>query len=204
MQMPMLLEILLSVLAASIVDKLLAEQPGKHYLAFAAGCFYYVQPIPMTFGLAALIFWDRLRSQDEPSHFLLWPALVGAAAVGLLFCAPQLFALATATADTAAARATGISWAESLRSCLAAPLVEEYLCRLIVFSGLIKAGWNNRNALIASALFFACLQGQPAFFLAQMVAGGVYGVLYLRHGFWGAATAHSLGNVSALLASVWL
>lgn len=204
MQMPILLKLVLSLFAFSITSSLLADQAGKHYLAFAAGCFYYLHPAPMTFGLAALVFWDRLHSRDGATHFQVWPTLAGAAVAGLLLATPQLFSLATATASSAEAANQYIGWSESLRNCIAAPLVEEYLCRLIVFTGLVKAGWNNRYALIASALFFACMQGQPDAFLVQAAAGCVYGALYLRHGFWGAATAHSLGNVSALLASIWL
>ena len=202
--MPILLKLVISLFAFSITSSLLADQPGRHYLAFAAGCFYFVHPIPMTFGLAGLIFWDRLHSRDGAKHFQVLPALAGAAVAGLLLAAPRLFDLATATAPAAEAVTQYIGWSESLRNCLATPLVEEYLCRLIVFAGLVKAGWSNRYALIASALFFACMQGQPNTWLVQAAAGCVYGALYLRHGFWGAVTAHSLGNVSALLASVWL
>jgi len=201
--MPILLQLVLSLFVYAITSSLLTGQPGKQYLAFAASCFYYVHPVPMTFGLAALIFWDRLRIRDEPTHFQVWPTLAGAAIAGLLLAAPRLFDLVAATASSAESVSSHIGWAESLRSCVAAPLVEEYLCRLIVFAGLVKAGWSNRYALLASALFFACMQGQPDAFLLQAAAGCIYGALYLRHGFWGAATAHSLGKVTALLASAW-
>lgn len=199
------LQAILSIVAAAVTAGLLAGQPGKEYLAFATGCFHFVHPIPMTFGLAALVFWDRVKTQEEANTFSLWPALAGALIVGMGVIATRLFTLAAATLPAhTALTVPQLSWLENMRTCLATPLVEEYVCRLIVFVGLTKVGWSSRYALIASALSFAALQGQPAAFLVHALAGGVYGLLYVRYGFWCAVTAHSLSNAWTLLASLWL
>lgn len=202
MQMSIVLQAALALVAGATTMQLLGDQRGKQFLAIAAGCFYFVHPIPMTFGLAVLVFVDRLQCQDDADRFLLRPAVLGALMAGLVLLPLGLNSLAPASAQLGAASVAALGWLDSLRTCLASPLFEEYVCRLVVYAGLLRIGWNSRNALITTALFFAAMHGQPAAFLAHAVAGGVYGWVYAKHGFWSAVTAHSLGNALALLAGL--
>lgn len=201
----MLQQSVLAIVAAGATYQLLSTQPGKQFLAVAAGCFYFVHPIPMTFGLAVLVFVDRMQSQEESSRFLLRPALLGALVACLALIPLGFGSLAPATAQLNSPQLPpALGWIDSLRTCLASPLFEEYICRVLVYAGLVKVGWGSSRSLVTSALFFAAMHGQPSAFLAHALAGGVYGWLYVRHGFWSAVTAHSLGNAFALLAGLLL
>ena len=195
----------LALVAAGATYQLLSTQPGKQFLAIAAGCFYFVHPNPMTFGLAVLVFVDRVQNQEESNRFLLRPVLLGALVACLTLIPLGFGSLATATAQLSGAKILpALGWIDSLRTCLASPLFEEYICRIVVYAGLVKVGWSSSRALITSALFFAAMTGQPTAFLAHALAGGAYGWLYVRHGFWSAVTAHSLSNAFALLAGLLL
>jgi hypothetical protein len=193
----------LALIAVAAVSRLLGDLPNKHFLALATGCFFYVHPAPMTFGLAALIFWDQVHNSGDNDRFMFLPTLGGALLTSFVSLPLRESMLTVTTAQSGTSLATGLSWAESLRACLAIPLLEQY-CLAIVLASLLKKGWTERYALLTAALLFALLQGHPGAMMTRALAGCVYGWLYLRHGFWSAVTAHGLSSAWTLLVTLWL
>lgn len=205
-KMSVLTQAILALTAAVIISQLLGDLPYKNCLALATGCFYFVHPVPMSFGLAALIFWDLVRSGDDSAKFMLLPTLGGALVTGFaaLPLRDSLLAAVSAQSAVAPGLPAALNWVDCLRTCLAMPLLEQYVCLIVVLTGLIAKGIDKRYAFLVTALFFALLQGQPSAFLTRALAGSIYVWLYSRHGFWSAVTAQGLSSAGALLVTLWL
>jgi membrane protease YdiL (CAAX protease family) len=200
--------LILSLLAGAAVY-LLLPQPlqARLSLSVAASCFFYLFPTPASLVLAALVFWDRMNDDAESRKFALLPAL-GAAGViffwllplGVQALQPVMGHLGISPPDPVS---QPVGWLLAIRSCLAVPLLEEYLCRNWFLGRVLRQRFDVRDSLAISSLVFAVLHFQPAALVAHALAGVIYGWLYENHGFWSAATAHSLTNSLSLILSLF-
>lgn len=69
-------------------------------------------------------------------------------------------------------------WA-AFTAIVSAPILEELLCRGVLFEVLNKR-WSVRVSILISALFFGLLHFSPANAIVAVVAGLIFGVLYVR------------------------
>ena len=69
-------------------------------------------------------------------------------------------------------------WA-AFTAIVSAPIFEELLCRGVLFE-VLNRRWGVKVSILVSALFFGLLHFSPANAIVAMVAGLIFGVLYVR------------------------
>jgi membrane protease YdiL (CAAX protease family) len=91
--------------------------------------------------------------------------------------------------------------AELLRVAVVAPIVEEFLFRGLLFTGL-RHHWGPLRAALVSSALFACFHFDLLLALHTFVGGLLFAIAYQRTGsMWAAALAHSLSNSLFLVLS---
>ncbi len=88
-------------------------------------------------------------------------------------------------------------WA-CVTALVAAPILEELLCRGVVLES-VRRNWGSKVAVLVSALFFGLIHVEPATMVVAMVVGVILGVLYLRtSSLYSVIIIHSINNAAAL------
>jgi membrane protease YdiL (CAAX protease family) len=88
------------------------------------------------------------------------------------------------------------TWAV-VTAVISAPILEELLCRGIIFETLRK-GWGIGVSALISALFFGAIHGDPATIIVATVSGLIFSVLYLRtSSIFASIIVHSINNAMA-------
>lgn len=96
----------------------------------------------------------------------------------------------------------GPGWTHVVNSLIAAPLVEEFVCRSLITPGLV-AGYGRRWAIGAGAVIFYCIHlgyGQPWWMAHYLVGGAILTWAYVARGkLWICVLLHAGGNVLVIL-----
>ena len=88
------------------------------------------------------------------------------------------------------------TWA-IITTVIAAPILEEVLCRGILFETLRK-GWGVGISILVPSLFFGMIHGDIATMIVAAVSGLIFGVLYLRtSSIFTTIIVHSINNAMA-------
>lgn len=89
-------------------------------------------------------------------------------------------------------------WA-CVTAVVVAPVLEELLCRGVVLESLHRR-YGAVIAVLLSALFFGLIHGEPATIVVGVVAGVIFGVMYLRTlSLFSTIIIHSINNAIALM-----
>ena len=81
-----------------------------------------------------------------------------------------------------------------MTAVLFAPFFEELICRGIILETL-RRRWGKRISVVMSALFFAIIHFQPATAITALVAGLIFGTIYLRtESLFSTIILHALNN----------
>ena len=87
-------------------------------------------------------------------------------------------------------------WA-AFTAIVSAPILEELLCRGVLFEVLNKR-WGVKVSILVSALFFGLLHFNPANAIVAVVAGLIFGVLYVRtSSLYATIIIHAINNAIA-------
>ena len=87
-------------------------------------------------------------------------------------------------------------WA-AFTAVVSAPILEELLCRGVLFEVLNKR-WGVKVSILVSALFFGLLHFNPANAIVAVVAGLIFGVLYVRtSSLYATIIIHAINNAFA-------
>ena len=87
-------------------------------------------------------------------------------------------------------------WA-GFTAIVSASVLEELLCRGVIFETLNKR-WGAKTSILVSALFFGLLHFDPANATVAIVAGLIFGVLYIRtSSIYATIIIHALNNAIA-------
>lgn len=87
-------------------------------------------------------------------------------------------------------------WA-GFTAIVSASVLEELLCRGVIFETLNKR-WGAKTSILVSALFFGLLHFDPANATVAIVAGFIFGVLYIRtSSIYATIIIHALNNAIA-------
>ena len=142
-----------------------------------------IYPISMLFSIAVLWLYVRLRGgrqainiRHSASGFNPSVLLIGV----LWLLASQILLeplLELLPADDGHGIGRGI-WA-AFTAIVSAPIFEELLCRGVLFE-VLNRRWGVKVSILVSALFFGLLHFSPANAIVAMVAGLIFGVLYVR------------------------
>jgi membrane protease YdiL (CAAX protease family) len=88
------------------------------------------------------------------------------------------------------------TWA-IITAVISAPILEEVLCRGILFETLRK-GWGLGISILVPSLFFGMIHGDIATVIVATVSGLIFGVLYLRtSSIFTTIIVHSINNAMA-------
>lgn len=88
------------------------------------------------------------------------------------------------------------TWA-IITAVFSAPILEEVLCRGILFETLRK-GWGLGISILVPSLFFGMIHGDIATVVVAAVSGMIFGVLYLRtSSIFTTIIVHSINNAMA-------
>ncbi|MBQ7855542.1 MAG: CPBP family intramembrane metalloprotease [Alistipes sp.] len=92
---------------------------------------------------------------------------------------------------------TGRGFWALMTAVLFAPFFEELICRGVILETL-RRRWGKRVSVVMSALFFAIIHLQPATAITALVAGLIFGTVYLRtQSLFSTIILHSLNNAIA-------
>ena len=87
-------------------------------------------------------------------------------------------------------------WA-GFTAIVSASVLEELLCRGVIFETLNKR-WGAKTSILVTALFFGLLRFDPANATVAIVAGLIFGVLYIRtSSIYATIIIHALNNAIA-------
>ena len=89
-------------------------------------------------------------------------------------------------------------WA-AFTAIVSAPILEELLCRGVLFE-VLNRRWGVKVSILVSALFFGLLHFNPANAIVAVVAGLIFGVLYVRtSSLYVTIIIHAVNNTLAFL-----
>jgi membrane protease YdiL (CAAX protease family) len=87
-------------------------------------------------------------------------------------------------------------WA-AFTAIISAPILEELLCRGVLFE-VLNRRWGVKVSIFISALFFGLLHLSPANAIVALVAGLIFGVLYVRtSSLYATIIIHAINNALA-------
>lgn len=87
-------------------------------------------------------------------------------------------------------------WA-AFTAIVSAPIFEELLCRGVLFE-VLNRRWGVKVSILVSALFFGLLHFSPANAIVAVVAGLIFGVLYVRtSSLYATIIIHAVNNALA-------
>ena len=87
-------------------------------------------------------------------------------------------------------------WA-AFTAVVSAPILEELLCRGVLFE-VLNRRWGVKVSILVSALFFGLLHFNPANAIVAVVAGLIFGVLYVRtSSLYATIIIHAINNAFA-------
>ena len=108
---------------------------------------------------------------------------------------PLLEMLPSSATDSGQGIGRGV-WA-AFTAIVSAPILEELLCRGVLFEVLNKR-WGVKVSILVSALFFGLLHFNPANAIVAVVAGLIFGVLYVRtSSLYATIIIHAINNAIA-------
>ena len=143
----------------------------------------FVHPLSFLFSIGVLWLYARLRGgrgvihiRHKASGFNPSIILVG---VMWLMASQVLLEplLELLPADDGHGIGRGV-WA-AYTAIVSAPVLEELLCRGVLFE-VLNRRWGVKVSILVSALFFGLLHFSPANAIVAVVAGLIFGVLYVR------------------------
>ncbi len=173
----------------------------------AAPAFLWWAQVLAGYGVGLpLAVWWLLRRPDSPPERRERPpgrlARDALALVGMCYAA-NLLTLALLGGGGEAAESGEPVALLAVRTCLLAPLAEEYFFRRLLLERLRPLG--ARFALAAAAVCFAFFHGSAGQWLYALVAGLVLGAVALETGrLWPCVVLHMGNNLLALLSPLWL
>jgi membrane protease YdiL (CAAX protease family) len=89
-------------------------------------------------------------------------------------------------------------WA-AFTAIVSAPILEELLCRGLLFE-VLNRRWGVKVSILVSALFFGLLHLSPANAIVAVVAGLIFGTLYVRtSSLYVTIIIHAVNNILAFV-----
>lgn len=85
-----------------------------------------------------------------------------------------------------------------LTAVIVAPILEELLCRGLIFE-TVRKRWGNITSILISALFFGIIHTDIATSLVAIMAGIIFGIIYVRtSSLYTTIIIHAINNAIAL------
>ena len=158
-------------------------------------------PLSMLFSIAVMWAYLRVRSGKKPirirysvSGFNPTVVLVG---VVWLLAAQILLEPLMALLPPSDGRGIGKGVWACVTAMVSAPIFEELLCRGLLFE-TIRKRWGATTTIFISSLFFGLMHLDVATAVVAVVAGIIFGVLYVRtSSLFTTIIIHSLNNAMA-------
>lgn len=164
----------------------------------------FVHLTSFLFSIGVLWLYARIRGgkhviqiRHKASGFNPSIILVGVAwlVASQILLEPLLEMLPSSATDNGQGIGRGL-WA-AFTAIVSAPILEEMLCRGVLFEVLNKR-WGVKVSILVSALFFGLLHFNPANAIVAVVAGLIFGVLYVRtSSLYATIIIHAINNALA-------
>lgn len=160
-----------------------------------------IYPITMLFSIAVLWLYVRLRGGKRPIYIRhsisgLNPSVVLVGVVWLLAAQILLEPLMTLLPQSEGRGIGRGAWA-CVTALVSAPVLEELLCRGVLFETLRKR-WGAMVSVFLSSLFFGLMHLDWATMVVAIVAGVIFGILYVRtSSLFATIIIHSINNAMA-------
>ena len=161
----------------------------------------FVYPLSMLFSIALLWLYIRLRGGRRAIHIRhsasgFNPNIVLVGVVWLLAAQIVLEPLMTMFPQN-----QGQGVGRGVWACITAvgisAVLEELLCRGVIFETLRKR-WGIKRSIFISSLFFGLIHFDPATAIIAVVAGMIFGVLYVRtSSLYTTIIIHAVNNAMA-------
>ena len=161
----------------------------------------FVYPLSMLFSIAVLWLYVRLRGGKRAIHIRhsasgFNPSVV---LVGVLWLLSAQIVLEPLMSVLPQSDNSGLGrgfWA-CFTAVISSAVLEELLCRGLIFETLHKR-WGAKTSILFSSLFFGLIHLDLATAIVAMVAGMIFGVLYVRtSSLYTTIIIHSVNNAMA-------
>ncbi len=161
----------------------------------------FVYPLSMLFSIAVLWLYVRLRGGKRAIHIRhsasgFNPSVV---LVGVLWLLSAQIILEPLMSVLPQSDNSGLGrgfWA-CFTAVISSAVLEELLCRGLIFETLHKR-WGAKTSILFSSLFFGLIHLDLATAIVAMVAGMIFGVLYVRtSSLYTTIIIHSVNNAMA-------
>jgi len=161
----------------------------------------FVYPLSMLFSIAVLWLYVRLRGGKRAIHIRhsasgFNPSVV---LVGVLWLLSAQIVLEPLMSVLPQSENSGLGrgfWA-CFTAVISSAVLEELLCRGLIFETLHKR-WGAKTSILFSSLFFGLIHLDLATAIVAMVAGMIFGVLYVRtSSLYTTIIIHSVNNAMA-------
>lgn len=160
-----------------------------------------VYPVTMLFSIAVMWLYIRMRGGKRPVRIRhsvsgFNPSVVLVGVVWLLAAQIILEPLMTLLPQSEGRGIGRGAWA-CVTALISAPVLEELLCRGLVFEMLHKR-WGVKMSILISSLFFGLMHLDWATAVVAIVAGVIFGILYVRtSSLFTTIIIHAINNAMA-------
>ena len=161
----------------------------------------FIYPLSMLFSIALLWLYIRLRGGSRAIHIRhsasgFNPSVVLVGVLWLLAAQIILEPLMTMFPQNQGQGVGRGVWA-CITAVLTSAVLEELLCRGVIFETLHKR-WGIKRSIFISSLFFGLIHFDPATAIIAVVAGMIFGVLYVRtSSLYTTIIIHAVNNAMA-------
>ncbi|MBQ5647589.1 MAG: CPBP family intramembrane metalloprotease [Alistipes sp.] len=183
------------------IDTYMSEQEAlARYNAIA-------YPLTMLVPIVLIWIYSRLRGRKEyvPIRCSIAGFNPSVILVGVLWLLSSQILLEPLVLMLPQSQMPGVglgAWAY-VTAIVSAPVLEEILCRGVVF-GTLRRRLGVKMSILLSALFFGLLHFDYSTAIVATVAGLIFGVLYVRtSSIFASMIVHSINNALAFVLIVW-
>lgn len=191
----------LSAPATSAIDAVDIEQYMSEQIALGE-YIAIVYPLAMSLAIGALWAYARLRGGKRVITIRhaksgLNPNIILMGALWLLSSQIILEPVATLLPQSEG-NGLGRGLSACITAIIMAPIFEELLCRGLIFETL-RRRWGNIISIGVSSLFFGLIHGDVATALVAIVAGIIFGIIYIRtSSLYTTIIIHAINNSIAM------
>lgn len=191
----------LSAPATSAIDAVDIEQYISEQIALGE-YIAIIYPLSMLLAIGALWSYARLRGGKRViairhSKSGLNPNVILMGALWLLSSQIILEPVATLLPHSEG-NGLGRGLAACFTAVISAPILEELLCRGLIFETLHRR-WGNIISILISSLFFGLIHADVATALVAIMAGIIFGILYVRtSSLYTTIIIHAINNAMAM------
>lgn len=160
-----------------------------------------VYPVTMLFSIAVMWLYIRMRGGKRPVRIRhsvsgFNPSVVLVGVVWLLAAQIILEPLMTLLPQSEGRGIGRGAWA-CVTALISAPVLEELLCRGVVFE-MLRKRWGIKMSIFISSLFFGLMHLDWATAMVAIVAGVIFGILYVRtSSLFTTIIIHAINNAMA-------